>query len=651
MGFSTSRQSESLRSGPMETVRAPLRQGKRDLSYSKCAASSYVTQAARIARAGHEPEKRAVSQDVVRYFAPMTRLSKFTAFLFCAVLLLAGGVRVYEVSVHAQTAADDLTLTLLSTTDSHGHLLAWDDMTNKPANWGLAKIATLVEAIRGTAPNVLLLDCGDTIEGTPLAYYFNVKDTAPSNPEIAVMNAMHYDAMEVGNHEFNFGERVMWKAKRESHFPWLAANLKETYTSGVPYFRPYIIKKVDGVRVGIVGFVTPGVPRWEIPSHYRGYTFEPIADAARRVIPEVRAKCDLVVVIMHSGLDRNPKTGEPFPGYAMNGENVAWELAQDVPGIDLIFYGHTHQEMPQLMVNGVLMAQAKNWGGSLARADVTLHRGATGRWRVISKHSTTIHPAPDTPEDAAIVKIVEPHHETVEKYLDTRIATLSKPLDGTLARYEADPLVDLIQRTQLRDAHADVSLATLFIPSVHLAAGRVTIRDIFGVYPYENTLYGVEMTGAQLKDALEHAASFYAAWPPRADRPLRLPGYDADSAEGVSYEMDLSKPMGSRITNLMFRGRPLSPEQKLRVAINNYRNTGGGGYSVFKGLPIVYRSTNEIRDLIVAYLQKMKQFPAAPDENWRIVPRAARDAITKQAIAFEQRRAAPKTAPTGASYR
>ncbi|MHB8487141.1 MAG: bifunctional metallophosphatase/5'-nucleotidase [Candidatus Acidiferrales bacterium] len=572
-----------------------------------------------------------------------------TASLFCAALLLAGGVRVYEVSVHAQTAADDVTLTLLSTTDSHGHLLAWDDMTNKPANWGLAKIATLVETIRATAPNVLLLDCGDTIEGTPLAYYFNVKDPARPNPEIAVMNAMHYDAMEVGNHEFNFGERVMWKAKRESHFSWLAANLKQTYTSGVPYFQPYIIKKVGGVRVGIVGFVTPGVPHWEIPSHYRGYTFEPIADAARRVIPEVRAKCDLLVAIVHSGLDRNPKTGEPFSGYTLNGENAAWELAQSEPSIDVLFYGHTHQEMPQLMVNGVLMAQAKNWGESLARADVMMHRESDGRWKVVAKHSTTIRPAMDAPQDPGIVKLVEPYHETVEKYLDTPIATLNKPLNGTLARYEDEPLVDLIHRVQMQYAHADVSLATLFIPSVHVAAGTVTIRDAFGIYPYENTLYGVEMTGAQLKDALEHAASFYPAWPAPTDKPMRLPGYDADAAEGVSYEMDLSKPVGSRITNLTFRGEPISITQKFRVAINNYRYTGGGGYSVLKGLPVVYRSTEEVRDLIIAYLEKTKQFPAA-DKNWRIVPDAAREAITKQALSFERERAAPKAKAAGASY-
>ena len=575
---------------------------------------------------------------------------------FCVAILLAGaiagGPRVHEANVHAQTAADSVTLTLLSTTDSHGHLLAWDDMTKKPANWGLAKIATLVRQIREASPATLLLDCGDTTEGTPLAYYFAVKDTTLPNPEIAVFNAMHYDAMTVGKHEFNFGERAMWKAKRESHFPWLAANLKQTYASGVEYIQPYIIKKIGGVRVGIVGFVTPGVPRWEMPENYRGYTFEPIVDAARRVIPEVRAKSDLVVVIMHSGLDRNPKTGAAFSDYQVNNENQAWELAEQVPGIDVIFYGHTHQEMPQLIVNGVLMAQAKNWGESLARADVTLGKNASGQWTVLAKTSQTIHPTEDIPEDPRIVKIVEPYHEKVEKYLDTPIAKVDESLSGTLARYEDEPLVDLIHRVQMRDAHADVSFATLFIPSVHLAAGTVTIRDAFGIYPYENTLYAVEMTGAQLKDTLEHAASFYPAWPAPADKPMRLPGYDADSAEGVAYEMDLSKPVGSRIVNLTFRGAPISATQKFRVAINNYRYTGGGGYAVFKGLSIVYRSTEEVRDLIIAYLENTKKFSAV-DNNWRIVPDAARDAITKQALSFdrelEQQRGTRKTNVAGAS--
>jgi 2',3'-cyclic-nucleotide 2'-phosphodiesterase / 3'-nucleotidase len=392
--------------------------------------------------------------------------------------------------------------------------------------------------------------------------------------------------------------------------------------------------------VGIVGFVTPGVPRWEIPEHYAGYTFEPIVEAAKRVIPEVRAKSDLVVVIMHSGLDRNPETGKPFGGgVQVEGENAALETAQQVPGIDVLFYGHTHEEMPKLVVNGVLMAQAKNWGGSLARADVTMQRDAAGKWTVVSKTSTTIRPSADTPQDPEIVKLLDPYEKKVNAYLNTPIATTSKELDGALARYEDEPLVDAIQRAQMVNAHADVSMATMFIPSTRVAAGTVTIRDAFGIYPYENTLYAVEMTGAQLKEALEHAASFYPAWPTPEGQRMHLPGYDADSAKGVTYEMDLSKPVGSRIVNLEFRGAPLAATQKLRVAINNYRDTGGGGYWLYKDLPVVYRSKGEIRDLLIEYLQKMKRFPAA-DNNWRMIPDAAREAIDKEALSLNQRPAA-----------
>jgi 2',3'-cyclic-nucleotide 2'-phosphodiesterase / 3'-nucleotidase len=574
----------------------------------------------------------------------MATARKFSCVIASVLVIFAFSARGADPRDGALEEASEVTLTLLSTTDSHGHLLAWNELTNRPTNEGFAKIATLIRQIRETTPNALLLDCGDTTEGTPFAYYFAVLDTKVPNPEIATFNVLNDDAMAVGNHEFNFGEQEMWKAKGESHFPWLAANLKETYSSGVKYIQPYIIKEVSGIRVGIVGFVTPGVPRWEIPAHYAGYTFEPIVDAARRVIPEVRAKSDLVVVIMHSGLDRNPETGKPFyGGVQVEGENAALETAQQVPGIDVLFYGHTHEEMPKLIVNGVLMAQAKNWGGSLARADVTMERNASGKWTVTSKTSTTIHPTTDTPQDPEIEKLLEPYEKKVNAYLDTPIATTSTSLDGVVARYEDSPLVDAIQRTQMEYAHADVSMATMFITSTHVAAGTVTVRDAFGIYPYENTLYAVELTGAQLKNALEHAASFYPAWPAAEGTRMRLPGYDADSAYGVTYEMDLSKPVGSRIENLQFHGAPLSPTQKFRVAINNYRDTGGGGYWVYRDLAVVYRSEKEVRDLLIEDLKKTRQFPAA-DGHWRILPDAAREAIENQARAEEQHRGAAAAA-------
>ena len=522
-------------------------------------------------------------------------------------------------------------LVLLGTTDLHGNIEPLDYYTNKAANRGLAKIATLIRRVRAAEPHVLLLDSGDTIQGTPLAYYFARKDTSQPNPTIAAMNALSYDAMALGNHEFNFGLEVLWKAKREARFPFLAANLRQEYKDGVKYFRPYIIKNVAGVRVGIVGFVTPGVPRWEIPAHYRGYEFEPIVEAAKRVIPEVRKQADVVVVIAHSGLEINPDTGQPLYPDQLPGENAMYALAQEVPGINAILFGHTHRELQEKFINGTLLVQAKNWGQSLARVDIGFERDAQGSWRVASQHATTIPVTDEVPADAEILALAAPYHRATQAYLDSPIATCAKELDGSTARYEDHPLVDLIHKVQMEYGHADVSLATMFYPAARIPAGKVTVREIAALYIYDNTLYTVQMTGAQLKEALEHAASFFPGWPFTPGETPRLPGYSADSAEGVSYTIDLREPVGQRIRDLTYKGKPLDPAAKLRVALNNYRYTGGGRYDVFRGLPVVYRSPQEVRDLIIEYVTRTRTIPATADGNWRIVPHEAFEAVVREA--------------------
>ncbi len=534
-------------------------------------------------------------------------------------------------AAQTEQAPQTKTITLLGTADSHGHILPWDYYENRPADLGLAKIATLVKQARADAPDALLLDCGDTTEGTPFAYYFARKDTAKPNPEILAFNAMHYDAMAVGNHEFNFGLDEMWKAKQESNFPWLAANIKQTYTNGVPFIRPYIIKELAGIRIGIVGFVTPGIPRWEIPENYKGYEFEPIVEAAKTVIPEVRKQVDLLMVIMHSGIDRNPDTGTAPARPPADVENAAWELAEQEPGIDVIFFGHTHRELPEKVVNGVLLSQPKNWGISLSRADLKMSREPAGVWHVTSKHSQTTPVTAEVQPDPEITKLMEPYQTEVRKYLDTRIATSEKTLSGQYGRYQDDSLVDLIHKVQLEAGHADVSMATIFYPGVKFPAGPVTIRQAMALYIYENMLYTVEMTGAQLKDALEHAASFFPAWPAPQGQKLRLPGYNADSAEGVSYVIDLTQTVGQRVRHLTFHGAPLSADQKLRVATNNYRYSGGGGYSVYQGLPVLYQSKVEISELLVEYLKRTKAVSPAADNNWKIEPPEALAAIEKAA--------------------
>lgn len=530
-----------------------------------------------------------------------------------------------------------VTLTLLSTTDVHGNVYPFDYYSNQPANRGLAKISTLAKQVRAEQPNTLLLDCGDTIQGSPLAFYFARKDTSRVNPTIAAMNAMGYVAMATGNHEFNFGLDVLWKAKSESNFPWLAANIRQQYKKGPQHFEPYIIRNVAGIRVGIVGFITPGVPRWEIPANYRGYEFEQIVDAARRVIPPLRKKVDLLVVLAHTGLGRE-EDGSAVEYGDIPGENAAAALARALPQIDVIFFGHSHRELPGLMVNGVLLVQAKNWGQSLARADLVMER-AKGRWRVASKKSTTMPVTDSVAADPEILELAKPYHEATQKYLDTPVATSAKAMDGSLARYEDHPFVDLIHKVQMENGQADVSLATMLFPGARVPEGQVTVRQIAGIYIYENTLYTVEMNGAQLKQALERAASYYTSWPLQEGERPRLPGYNADNAQGVSYVIDVTQPVGERVRDLTYQGKPLDPAQKLRVATNNYRYAGGGQYDVFKGLPIVYRSGQEIRDLIIEYVMRTGVIPTECDNNWRIVPQEAFDAMLEEVRQREAQRA------------
>ena len=524
-------------------------------------------------------------------------------------------------------------LTLLGTTDLHGNIEPLDYFAGKPAQLGLAKIATLIRRVRAEQPNVMLFDSGDIIQGTPLAYYFARKDTDRPNPMILAMNALGYDAAAVGNHEFNFGLDVLWKVKREAHFPILAANIKQTYREGPQRFEPYIIKQIAGVRVAIVGFVTPAVPHAELPANYRGYEFEPIVDAARRAIPEVRKRADLVVVLAHSGLPPVPAWSDEIPG-----ENAALELAQQVPGIDVIFLGHTHNEVPERIINGVLLTQARNMGASLARVDLDLSRKPDGRWEVTTKHSTVLPVNEQIPADPKIIELAAPYEKATQTYLDTPVAQSAREMRATTARIEDEPLVDLIHAVQLETGHADVSMSTMLYTGAQIPKGRVTVRQIASLYVYENYLYTVEMTGDRLRAALEHAASLYQPWPLSPGEQLRLPDLNVDSAAGVNYTIDLRKPAGQRIADLTYKGKPLADTQKLRVAINNYRYTGGGGYD-FKGLPIVFRSSEEIRELIIEHLTRTGVIPTVANHNWHIEPPEAVEALRRAAEAQQERQA------------
>jgi 2',3'-cyclic-nucleotide 2'-phosphodiesterase/3'-nucleotidase len=515
-------------------------------------------------------------------------------------------------------------VTILSTTDTHGNILPLDYYTNKTDARGLAKAATVIKQARKQDPNLLLLDSGDTIQGTPLVYYHNRKNDAPPDPMMLVMNALKYDAMAVGNHEFNFGLNVLEKARREASFPWISANIYDTATQQT-HFKPYIVKEVNSVRVGVLGLTTPGVPSWENRPNYAGLEFHETVNEARKWVKTLREEehVDIVVIAMHMGLEVDLRTGQINPGQVQN-ENAAYSIAEHVPGVDVILMGHTHREVPSLVVNGVLLTQADKWARRVARVDLYLQKDSNKRWQVVGKAANAIPVDDSVKPDPEIAQIAAPYDLETQAWLGKKIGESEKELTAAQARFRDTAILDLIQRVQLEAGKGDVSMAASFNPEARIPKGPVTVRDIAGLYEYENTLVTLEITGQQLKDALEHSARYFRAYEPnKAAADLvdeKIPGYNFDIAEGVTYDLDVSKPGGQRILNLKFNGQPVSPAQKLKLVTNNYRVNGGGGFTMYIGAPVVYRSSDEIRDLIIDWVELNRRIPTEPDNNWRLLP-------------------------------
>ena len=545
------------------------------------------------------------------------RVRLSSRFLFAALL----GFVVAALPASAERAQ----VTVLVTTDLHGRILPHDYGADRPAELGLAKLSTLVQQVRRDAPQALLIDCGDTIQGTPLAYYFNRKDNAPVHPMMAAMNALGYVSMTPGNHEYNFGLDVLRKAQGEAKFPWISAN---TYRTGTdePAFPPYVIKEVSGVRVGILGLTTPSIPNWENPENYAGLEFRPLVSEAQKWVKHLREqeKVDAVIVAAHCGVEENLATGRITPG-DFAGENAALALARAVPGIDVLFLGHTHRDIPALVVNGVLIAQAGRWGDRLVRTDLTFDRADAGaRWTVYAKSAQTLPVTAAVAADPAIVALAEPYHRATQEWLNRVVGRSEKALEAGRAHLQDSAVLDLIHRVQLDALGADVSFTANLNPRARIPAGDVTVRDVANLYIYENTLYCIEATGAQVKAALEHAARYFKpheegkAPADLVDRTIPL--YNFDIAEGVSYEIDIRRPVGDRVVNLTFQGAPLAPDRVLKVALNNYRYNGGGGYTMFKGAKILARPSAEIRDLIIDWVERHGTIPTEPTHNWKLLP-------------------------------
>ncbi|MCZ0987880.1 bifunctional metallophosphatase/5'-nucleotidase [Streptomyces diastatochromogenes] len=547
---------------------------------------------------------------------------------------------------------------ILGTTDLHSHVFDWDyykdaAYTDKAGNSvGVARVATLIKQQREAKGEhrVLLVDAGDIIQGTSLAYYFARVDPitgtdgkrGPRHPMAVAMNAMRYDAAALGNHEFNYGIDTLRKFESQCHFPLLGANALDAKTLR-PAFQPYTVKRIcvpgaPDIKVGILGLTNPGIALWDKDNVSGKMVFPGLVEQAKKYVPRLRALgCDVVFLTDHSGLDGSSSYGDELP-YVENASNL---VAQQVPGIDAILVGHTHVEVPSYTVKNeetgedVLLSEPYCWGYRLSVFDfeLELHHG---QWKVTGKTAQTLNPN-TVDEDPEIKKLLEADHELVVKYVNTAVGTCTADLSAAESCWKDVPIMDFIHKVQMDSVKAGLSTADAALPLISVAApfsrtadipqGSVTIKDIAGLYIYDNTLYGKKLTGAQLKEYLEYGAKYYYQVPAgtKVDTATltnanKFWDYMYDTAAGVDYEIDIAQAEGSRIKNLSYNGAPVADDQVFVVAVNNYRANGGSGYPHIASAPIAYSSTNEIRQLMIDYVTAKKTLDPADFAvtNWKL---------------------------------
>ncbi|OPG03818.1 bifunctional metallophosphatase/5'-nucleotidase [Streptomyces sp. GKU 895] len=546
----------------------------------------------------------------------------------------------------AQAAADGkgkkpvkrYSLTVMGTTDLHGHVFNWDyfkdaEYSDAKGNaQGLSRISTLVNQVRAEKGrcNTLLLDAGDTIQGTPLTYYYAKVDpiTAPGgpvHPMAAAMNAIGYDAVALGNHEFNYGIETLRKFEEQCDFPLLGANALDAKTLK-PAFPPYFIKKfhVPGappVKVAVLGLTNPGIAIWDKAYVEGRLTFPGLEEQAAKWVPKLRSMgADVVVVSAHSGSSGTSSYGDQLP-YV---ENSAALVAQQVPGIDAILVGHAHVEIPELKVTNTATGKTVVLSEPLAYAErLSLFAielvFEKGKWTVESVASSVLN-SNSVADDPKITKLLKDDHDIVVKYVNQVVGTATETLTTVEARYKDAPIIDLITKVQedvVKAALASTEYASLpviaqaspFSRTSEIPAGDVTIRDLSSLYVYDNTLVAKLMTGAQIRAYLEYSAQYFVQTAPDAvvdveklTNANNRPDYNYDYVSGLSYDIDIAQAAGSRIRNLTYNGAALDDAQQFVFAVNNYRANGGGAFPHVASAKELWSESTEIRTRIAEWV-------------------------------------------------
>ena len=541
-------------------------------------------------------------------------------------------------------------LRVIETSDVHGSFFPYDFINRKPKAGSLARVSSYVDSLRQTyKDNLILLDNGDILQGQPTCYYFNYINTKATNVAADVTNYMKYDAETFGNHDIETGHAVYDKWVSEVKCPMLGANIIDTKTDK-PYVKPYIILNRDGVKIAVLGLLTPAIPSWLTESLWSGLHFEDMVASAKKWMKYIQEneRPDVVIGLFHSGKDNGIKTAD----YE---ENASLKVAKEVPGFDLVLFGHDHTRCSETITNEagkqVVLLDPANNAISVADAEITLtldeHKINGKKAHIVQNKEVSgkIADVTGCPIDEKFNKTFEPQMKEVNDYVSKQIGTFKQTVYSRESFFGSCAFNDFILNLMLQITHADIAFNAPLQSNAVIKEGPVYVSDMFNLYKYENQLYVMRLTGEEIRKHLEMSYDLWVNTMKSADDHLLLLdahtkgdqqrlgfknfSFNFDSAAGIDYEVDVTKPDGQKVKILrMSDGKPFDEKKSYTVAVNSYRGNGGGELlTKGAGIPkaelekrIVWRSERDQRYYLMQEIEKMGTVDAKPNNNWKFVP-------------------------------
>lgn len=556
-------------------------------------------------------------------------------FIFCLMALCC------HTSTMAQTT-ETVTLRIIETSDVHGSFFPYDFINRKPKKGSLARVSTYVDSLRAIyGKNLLLFDNGDILQGQPTCYYCNFVKPEIENVAAKVINYMRYDAETLGNHDVETGHAVYDKWISEVKCPMLGANVINTAT-GKPYVAPYALFDRDGVRIAVIGLLTPAIPNWLQESLWSGMRFEEMTQCARYWVDYVKKneQADIIIGLFHSGKEGGITTDEYM-------EDASLKVAKEVPGFDLILYGHDHIQHQDIITNDkgdlvvCLDPSANAYMVSDAEIKVTLKAGKVRGKQVTGK----VVNISELPVDERFMKHFQADIDSVNAFVNRKIGEFKNTIYTRDSYFGSSAFSDFIQNLQLQITRADISFNAPLTFDTKISAGDVTVADMFNLYKYENQIYVMNLTGEEIRKHLEMSYDLWVNTMTSPDDHIMLLNDEAkndqqrfgfknlafnfDSAAGIDYEVDVTKPDGQKVRILrMSNGQPFDEHKTYKVALNSYRGNGGGELlTKGAGIPheeldkrIIYRSEKDQRYYLMKEIEKGGVMDPKPNNNWRFVP-------------------------------